>query len=131
MPEEIAAVNTQIVTENALLIKDLAVISDRKTCALVSNQGNIVWYCPERFDGKAILSTLIDDELGGFWNVELKNKVFLGRQFQERSSVLNTYFSINGEGLTITDYMPLGLKWNGICRKFSQSPSPLLNKIRI
>jgi GH15 family glucan-1,4-alpha-glucosidase len=131
MPKESAAVNTQIETKNALLIKDLAVLSDRKTCALVTNQGNIVWYCPERFDDKAILSYLIDDELGGFWNVETPNKVFLGRQFQERSSVLNTYFSINGRGLTIRDYMPLGLNWNGICRKFSKSPAPLLNKISI
>jgi GH15 family glucan-1,4-alpha-glucosidase len=131
MPEDKAAITTQNSIDHPTLIKDLAVISDRRTCAIVSKDGNVVWYCPTRFDGPAVFSSLIDDESGGFWNVDLPRKVFLGRQFRERSSVLKTYFSIGGEGLTVTDFMPLDLEWTGICRRFSKSPATILNKIAI
>lgn len=113
------------------LIKDLAVISDRITSALLTNDGNILWYCPEKFDGKAILSALIDDEKGGYWSVNASEKLFLSRQFQKRSSVLNTYYSVEGGGLTITDFMPLDFGWRGICRKFSKATVSVLNEISI
>jgi GH15 family glucan-1,4-alpha-glucosidase len=131
MPEDKAAITTQNTIDQHILIKDLAVISDRQTCALISKEGNIVWYCPERFDEPAILYSLVDDQSSGFWNIEIQGKVTLGRQFRERSSVLNTYFSIEGKGLTVTDFMPLGLHWNGICRRFSKSPTTILNQISI
>lgn len=131
MPEDKAAINSQNPIDHPTLIKDLAVISDRRTCAISSKEGNIVWYCPTQFDGQAVISSLIDDESGGFWNIDIPGKFFLGRQFRERSSVLNTYFSIDGKGLTVTDFMPLGLPWTGICRKFSKSPTTILNKISI
>ena len=113
------------------LIKDLAVISDRITSALLTKDGNILWYCPEKFDGKAILSALIDDEKGGYWSVNASEKLFLSRQFQKRSSVLNTYYSVEGGGLTLTDFMPLDHDWRGICRKFSKASVSLLNEISI
>ncbi|RZL17407.1 MAG: glycoside hydrolase family 15 protein [Pedobacter sp.] len=113
------------------LIKDLAVISDRITSALLTKDGNILWYCPEKFDGKAILSALIDDEKGGYWSVNASEKLFLSRQFQKRSSVLNTYYSVEGGGLTVTDFMPLDLSWRGICRKFSKATVSVLNEICI
>ncbi|UKT65380.1 glycoside hydrolase family 15 protein [Pedobacter mucosus] len=113
------------------LIKDLAAISDRKTCALISSNGNIDWYCPNRFDGKSVFSTLIDEKKGGFWKIHNSEKTFLSRQFHDRSSVLNSYFAINGNGFTITDFMPLDLDWNGICRKFSKAPEIIINQISI
>ena len=112
-------------------ISDLAVISDRHTCALVSNEGSINWYCPDRFDGEALLSSLIDSKKGGLWSVSAQGKTFLGRQFQDRSSVLHTYFSIHGKGFTLTDFMPLGLTWTGICRKFSRAPVPVCNEVKL
>ena len=131
MPENNTAIATQNETTPTLSIEDLAVISDRRTSAIVGKEGNIVWYCPNRFDGPAAISALIDPDKGGFWNIDISGKVFLGRQFKERSSILNTYFSINGKGLTVTDFMPLDLEWNGICRRFSKSPGTILNNISI
>ncbi|WP_158798926.1 glycoside hydrolase family 15 protein [Pedobacter sp. L105] len=113
------------------LIKDLAVISDRHTCALLDNNGRIYWYCPDRFDGEAILSSLLDAEKGGFWSVGPAEKTFLGRQFQDRSSILHTYFSMEGKGFTLTDFMPLGMEWKGICRKFSRVPYAVLNEVKL
>jgi GH15 family glucan-1,4-alpha-glucosidase len=113
------------------LIKDLAVLSDRRTSALLTKDGSILWYCPTKFDGKAILSALIDDEKGGFWSVNASGKSFLSRQFQKRSSILNTYYSVEGGGLTVTDFMPLDLEFKGICRKFSKAMASVVNEICI
>jgi GH15 family glucan-1,4-alpha-glucosidase len=113
------------------LIKDLAVLSDRRTSALLNKDGSILWYCPTKFDGKAILSALIDDEKGGFWSVNASGKSFLSRQFQKRSSILNTYYSVEGGGLTVTDFMPLDLEFKGICRKFSKAMASVVNEICI
>jgi GH15 family glucan-1,4-alpha-glucosidase len=113
------------------LIKDLAVLSDRRTSALLTKDGSILWYCPNKFDGKAIFSALIDDEKGGFWSVNASGKSFLSRQFQKRSSILNTYYSVEGGGLTVTDFMPLDLEFKGICRKFSKAMASVVNEICI
>ncbi|MEH3114455.1 trehalase-like domain-containing protein [Pedobacter terrae] len=89
------------------MIEDLAIISDRRSCALLDKAGTINWYCPERFDTEAIFSKLLDNEQGGYWSVSAKDKKFLTRQFDGRSSVLHSCFSIGGKGLTMTDFMPL------------------------
>jgi len=113
------------------VIRDLAVVSDRQSCALLNKEGTISWYCPNRFDSPAILSALLDPEKGGKWTVNADAKVFLNRQFCGRSSVLNTYFSISGKGFTITDLMPLEEEFRGICRIFSKAPQDIFNTLRI
>jgi hypothetical protein len=40
-------------------IRDLAIIGDRHTAALVSRQAEILWYCPGRFDAPGLLSGLL------------------------------------------------------------------------
>lgn len=117
-------------TEQAM-IEDLAIISDRRSCALLDKAATINWYCPERFDTEAIFSSLLDDERGGYWSVSAKDKVFLTRQFDGRSSVLFTSFSIGKSGLTITDFMPLEENFRGICRLFTNAPSTIENKVSI
>lgn len=113
------------------LIKSLAVISDRHSCALLSEDGTINWYCPGRFDHSALLSSLIDAQAGGYWAVNADGKSFQSRQFQNRSSVLKTYYSIEGMGFTLTDFMPLHVGWSGICRMFSKAPFPILNTLKL
>lgn len=113
------------------LIRDLAVISDRNTCALTDINGMISWYCPGRFDYEAIFSFLVDTENGGFWTVEAEGKTFKERHFHSRSSVLDTVFIIQKLEFTITDWMPVKADFKGICRRFSKAPSPVKNTIKL
>ncbi|GAB3046966.1 trehalase-like domain-containing protein [Spirosoma pulveris] len=108
-------------------IADLAVISDRYTCALTDKEGTISWYCPGRFDHEAVLSLLVNEDLGGFWSVSTSDKSFISRQYQGRSSILQTSYAIGDRGMTITDFMPMNSLFQGICRKFSETPQALLN----
>jgi len=113
------------------LIRDLAVISDRRSCALLNKQGDIVWYCPNRFDAAAIFSSLLDTAEGGSWTIRADHKDFLGRRYEGRSSVIHSNFAINGNGFTITDFMAMDADASGICRIFSTAPGAIHHNIKI
>lgn len=115
---------------NTTAIKDLAIISDRHTCGILDQSGNIVWYCPDRFDNSAIFSSLLDKEKGGYWQVKAEDKQFLSRQFDGRSSILRNYYAVPEGGFTITDFMPLSDQVKGIVRFFSASPVKIVNEIK-
>jgi len=108
-------------------IRDLGIIGDQKTCALLDNNGTISWYCPERFDTPAVCSLLLDVEQGGFWAVE-SEAAFQKRGYLGRSSVLRTEFAT----FTLTDWMPYGNdELEGICRLTSESPTAIEHHIKL
>jgi len=110
-------------------IASLSVISDRHTCALLDKDGTISWYCPEAYDRPAIFSSLIDEEKGGYWDIMCDFKSFISREFSERSSVLHTTFAINGLNFKISDFMPVGVPFKGICRKTSAASTKITGKV--
>lgn len=111
-------------------IRDLAIIGDRRTAAVVTTSGAIVWYCPERFDNPSLLAALLDPEQGGAWTVRSPNAIFAHRRYLGDSGVLETTFvTPNGE-LRVTDWMPIGENVPcGICRRFSPAPNDV--KVRL
>ncbi len=106
-------------------IRDLGIIGDRKTCALITSQGEVAWYCPGRFDKPAYFSSLVDPQKGGFCSFTYSGKKFIKRGYKERSAVLETEF----DGLTVTDFMPLSNGSSGICRIYSEAPEAIENTI--
>lgn len=112
-------------------IDSLALISDRNTCALLDKEGTISWYCPGAFDRPAIISSLIDQESGGFWEIDAEGKTFLNRGYSERGSILHTRFQVQEEELELIDFMPLESGVTGICRKTSAAVIALKGRIKI
>jgi GH15 family glucan-1,4-alpha-glucosidase len=109
-----------------LKIRDLAVIGDRRTAAMVTMNGSIVWYCPGRFDQPSLFAALLDLEKGGAWNLDLPFVKPLGRDYLEDSAVLETHLKLNGGDLKVTDWMPIGEQCpRGICRLFSCAPETI------
>lgn len=109
-------------------IKDLALIGDKKTCAVVDKDGTIVWYCLWRFDQPSLLSLLIDEE-GGYWSVEAEGKKFENRKYNEDSAILVSNYTVDGGSFSITDFMPMSCNITGICRTFSQAPVAIKTKL--
>ncbi len=105
-------------------IKDLAMIGDRRTCALLDKQGSIVWYCPKRFDHSSFFASLLDNERGGIWRLDLMNLEFEKRLYIEDSSLLQTHFTGEKGNLVLEDWMPLDGSFYGICRTLSDAPEP-------
>ncbi|MVN75595.1 glycoside hydrolase family 15 protein [Hymenobacter sp. HMF4947] len=112
-------------------IQELAVVSDRRTCALLDQQGTLAWYCPQRFDSSAVFSLLLDAAQGGFWAVEAAGQQFSHRAYLDRSSMLTTHFGGDGPAFSLTDWMPLEEDFSGLCRRTSAAPVPVVHTIRL
>lgn len=106
-------------------IKEIGIIGDRRTCALLTKEGEFVWYCPGRFDKAAWFSSLVDPEKGGSWSYKYKGKKFTGRSYNKRSALLETNF----KNLTVEDFMPLSKRGKGIIRIFSEAPEAIENDV--
>lgn len=109
-------------------IKNLAIIGDQKSCALIDKEGTIAWYCLWRFDQPSLFSLLIDEK-GGFWTIEAEGKTFKQRQYKEDSAVLVSEYTVRGGSFTVTDFMPTVPQISGICRLIS--PAPVTVKCRL
>ncbi|RZM05427.1 MAG: hypothetical protein EOO88_54885, partial [Pedobacter sp.] len=112
------------------LIEDLALISDRNTCAVLDKKGAVQWYCPDRFDGKAVLSGLVDNN-GGYWTVSQGNADFVDRAYLNSSSILRQNFKLQDHEFYIDDWMPMNRDYAGIVRQFSTSPVAQHNVLKV
>ncbi|MFD6885319.1 glycoside hydrolase family 15 protein [Streptomyces sp. NPDC059957] len=50
-------------------IADHGLIGDLQTCALVSSEGVLNWFCSPRFDSPSIFAGLLDDSRGGYFAI--------------------------------------------------------------
>ena len=89
-------------------IRDLAVIGDRRTTALISRDGPVVWYCRGRFDHSSLFAALLDPEKVGAWALDLPDAKQVSRKYTEDSAVLETEFQLENGHLKVTDWMPMG-----------------------
>lgn len=103
-------------------LQDLAMIGDRRTCALLDKRGNMVWYCPKRFDNPSFFAALLDPEKGGMWRFDLEGLAFEKRNYLEDSALLQTHFAGQNGSLLLEDWMPLNGSFYGFCRSLSTAP---------
>ncbi|KGE13054.1 glycoside hydrolase family 15 protein [Sphingobacterium deserti] len=114
------------------LIEDLAVLSDRNTCAVLDRSGSIAWYCPDRFDSEPLLSSLVDPADGGYWSVSVENSVPKDRRYLDGTSILEHVFEDTSGARTIfRDWMPVSKTQHGIIREVVESAQPLHATLRI
>ena len=88
-------------------IGDYAIIGDCRTAALVSRHGGIDWYCPERFDGPAVLLRILDWEKGGHLSVAPKDHYTTKRRYRPSTNILETTFETDKGRVRLTDFMPV------------------------
>ncbi|CAM3741070.1 glycoside hydrolase family 15 protein [Deinococcus frigens] len=107
-------------------IHDLGLLSDRRSAALVTSLGEVVWYCPGRFDAPSLLARLLDDGRGGSWAIHLPpGAVKAGRRYLGDGGVLESVIRVGAGELTVTDFMPFGEDLPcGVCRILSRAPQP-------
>jgi GH15 family glucan-1,4-alpha-glucosidase len=110
-------------TDGAPDIRDLAVIGDRRTAAVLDRLGGILWYCPRRFDQPSLLAALLDPK-GGAWKPELPDARPGDRRYIGDSGVLETRLQTERGDWRITDFMPVGhdVPTGLLCRQFSSVP---------
>jgi GH15 family glucan-1,4-alpha-glucosidase len=88
-------------------IADYALIGDCETAALVSKDGSIDWYCPERFDAAACFCRLLDSGRGGYLSLTPVASYTSRRRYHDRTNVLETTFFCAEGTVRLTDFMPV------------------------
>jgi len=113
-------------------IRDLGIIGDRRTAALVTRDGSIVWYCPGRFDRPSIFGALLDPH-GGAWRVEVPNGRPSGRAYIGDTGILETRLETPEGPLVVTDWMPIGdeIPAPAICRSLSPAPVEICMRLQL
>ncbi|SDF09815.1 glycoside hydrolase family 15 protein [Limimaricola pyoseonensis] len=111
---------------NTVPIRDLGVIGDRRSAAVLDRMGRILWYCPCRFDGPSLLAGLLDPD-GGEWRVEVEGARPGPRRYLDGSGMLETTLEHDAGRVTLLDWMtsgpdaPVGV----LLREIGPSPVPV------
>lgn len=91
-----------------LPIEDYGIIGDMHTCALVGKNGSLDWMCYPRFDSPSIFAAVLDENIGGHFQIHPAEDVIRYRQFYwPETNVLVTRFVCEGGVGEIRDFMPL------------------------
>jgi GH15 family glucan-1,4-alpha-glucosidase len=89
-------------------IEDHGVIGDLRTCALVSTDGTVDWYCYPHFDSPAVFAHLLDAQKGGLYRIAPERQGLERRQFYwpETNVLVTRFLSEEGVG-ELYDFMVL------------------------
>ncbi|GAB2484823.1 glycoside hydrolase family 15 protein [Luteococcus sediminum] len=87
-------------------IEDYALLSDRRTAALVSRQGSIDWLCLPRFDDEAVFCAILGDRENGRWLMAPVDGEVVERRYRDDTFVLETRWRTPSGECLVTEFMP-------------------------
>ena len=87
-------------------IRDLGLLGDTRTAALVDERGGIVWLCLPHFDGEPVFGALVAGERGGLFALgPAGDAEVVQRRYRSGSTVLETTWRVGGAHLVLTEGM--------------------------
>ncbi|MCB8876706.1 glycoside hydrolase family 15 protein [Acidisoma silvae] len=99
------------------LIEDYGMIGDCRTCALVSRDGSIDWFCVPRFDSGACMAALLGTAENGRWRLgSATDGAKVTRSYRDGSVVIDTIIETETGRVRVTDFMPIGARETAIIR---------------
>src|SRR5215467_1024602 len=106
-------------------IAEHGLIGNLQTAALVDTTGNIVWYCPGRFDAPSVFASLLDHDRGGCFRIAPVGPDWTTRQlYLPDTAILVTRF-LGSDGVAeVVDFMP-------ITGRSTDSPHALMRLVRV
>lgn len=101
----------------AIPLESLALIGDRRTLAMLNQEGTICWYCPGSFSANSLFASLLDEQKGGQWSISWKDCTYADRDYEEDSAILKSTYTGKQQLNVLIDFMPAGQGIpHGICR---------------
>jgi GH15 family glucan-1,4-alpha-glucosidase len=84
----------------------LGMIGNGRTCALIDALGKIVFCCLPAFDSGTVFASLLDEEKGGSFGIEMTGGGVTGQMYEKNTNVLVTSFEGPDGAFELIDFMP-------------------------
>ena len=87
-------------------LADVAMLSDCQSAALVDREGEVVWWCPPRFDAASVFGRLLDPN-AGHWSIRPRGNFRVQRAYLDDTLILRTEFTTPSGRMALTDALAL------------------------
>ncbi len=84
----------------------LGMIGNGRTCALIDAHGRIVFCCLPAFDSGTVFASILDEEKGGSFWIEIIGGKVTGQIYEKNTNVLVTTFESPDGSFELIDFMP-------------------------
>jgi GH15 family glucan-1,4-alpha-glucosidase len=91
-------------------LEDYALLSDRRTAALVSRAGSVDWWCVPRFDGAACFAALLGTREHGRFLITPRDSARTTWRYRDDTMVLETEHATDNGRVRVVDCLALGLE---------------------
>ncbi|APQ15916.1 glycoside hydrolase family 15 protein [Maribacter hydrothermalis] len=85
---------------------DYGIIGNCRSAALISKTGNIEWCCLPEFDSPSIFAKLLDEEIGGSFEINVDSSYVITQKYEPFTTILITSFKSGENHFEIHDFMP-------------------------
>ncbi|WP_136709731.1 glycoside hydrolase family 15 protein [Agromyces sp. H66] len=115
---------------STLAISDHALLSDRHSAAVVTNDGCVAWLCFPRFDSESAFASLLDDGGGHWWiRPDSGADAAVAREYLDGTMVLRSTYRTATGVFEITEAMEVGTT-SDPHRLGERAPHTLLRTVR-
>lgn len=83
------------------------IIGNGSTAALISETGFIEWLCFPYFDSPSVFASILDEEKGGRFGIEVIGDYKIYQSYVPHTNILTTNFVSKEAEFTIYDFMPI------------------------
>jgi GH15 family glucan-1,4-alpha-glucosidase len=89
-------------------IGEHGLIGDLQTCALVTSDGTVDFFCCPRFDSPSVFASLLDAERGGYFSIKPSGDGYVTKQlyFPDTAMLITRFMTKDGVG-EVLDFMPV------------------------
>ncbi|MET7027830.1 glycoside hydrolase family 15 protein [Sediminicola luteus] len=94
---------------------DYGIIGNCRSAALISKNGSLDWCCLPEFDSSSVFAKLLDDKIGGSFEILVDESYSIHQQYEENTCILVTTFSDGKNIFEVHDFMPRYYSEDGGC----------------
>ena len=89
-------------------ISDHGIIGDLQTCALVTSDGTVDFFCYPRFDSPSVFASLLSADNGGYFSIKPAADGYVTKQlyFPDTAMLITRFMTPDGVG-EVLDFMPV------------------------
>ncbi|MDD4102059.1 MAG: glycoside hydrolase family 15 protein [Kiritimatiellae bacterium] len=85
---------------------EYGIIGNCKSAALIDRKGTVVWCCLPDFDSSSVFASLLDEERGGSFGIEVDASYTITQAYVPNTNILRTVFESSRGGFELFDLMP-------------------------